>query len=109
MEKIRNRRELADFIDILTEFECVYGDEYSSFELMDAAVQLIGIAKGEVAKKKTYDGGLSSESRIVDTFTMMTKQPKRLTMHCVDDFRCLEDCAYSNFAKKQQMKEFLER
>ena len=50
--------------------------EYSSFELMDAAVKLIGIAKGEVAKKKTYDAGLSHEPRIVDTFTMMTKQPK---------------------------------
>ena len=76
MKKIRNRRELADFIDILTEFEGVYGDEYSSFELMDAAVKLIGIAKGEIAKKKTYDAGLSHEPRIVDTFTMMMKQPK---------------------------------
>ena len=26
MKKIKNRRELADFIDILTEFEGVYGD-----------------------------------------------------------------------------------
>ena len=109
MKKIRNRRELADFIDILTEFEGVSGDEYSSFELMDAAVKLIGIAKGEIAKKKTYDAGLSREPRIVDTFTMMTKQPKRLTMHCVDDFSCLEDCSYSKFARQQYMREFLER
>ena len=109
MKNLKNRRELSDFIDILNEFECVTEDEYSSFELMDAAVKLIGIAKGEVSKKKSYDAGLSNQPRIVDTFTMMTRQPKRLTEQCVDDFRCLEDCTYAKFAKRQHMKEFLER
>ena len=75
MKKIRNRRELADFIDILTEFEGVSGDEYSSFELMDAA-GTYRHRKRRDCEEKTYDAGLSHEPRIVDTFTMMTKQPK---------------------------------
>jgi hypothetical protein len=38
----------------------------------------------------------------------MTKQPRRLTLDCFDDFQCLEDCTYSEFVNQQHIKEFLE-
>ena len=65
-------------------------------------------ASDTIAKKKVTDRSWSDERWIVDTFTMMTEQPRTLTLNCFDDFQCLEDCTYSEFAKQQHVKEFLE-
>lgn len=106
--KIQNRNELADFIDILDEFELINDNEYSSDELMGAVTNLMGIAKGDLSKKKFFEQSWSREPRILDTFSMMTKQPKKITEDCIHDFSLLEDCTYSRYASLQYVKEFLE-
>lgn len=108
MQAIQNKNQLEDFVAILDEFEGSFGHQYSSSELMNAASNLMAIAKGSIAKKKVGDRSWSDERRIVDTFTMMTKQPRKLTNECFEDFQCLEDCTYSEFANRQYLKEFLE-
>jgi hypothetical protein len=108
MQIIKNQNQLEDFSAILDEFESLESDQYSSIELMNAASNLMAIAKGSIAKKKVTDRSWSDERWIVDTFTMMTEQPRTLTLNCFDDFQCLEDCTYSEFAKQQHVKEFLE-
>ena len=108
MQAIQNRNQLEDFVAILDEFEGAESNQYSSVELMNAASNLMAIAKGSIAKKKVADRSWSDERRIVDTFTMMTKQPRKLTLDCFDDFQCLEDCTYSAFSNQQHIKEFLE-
>ena len=77
MQAIQNKNQLEDFVAILDEFEGVESNQYSSVELMNAS-NLMAIAKGSIAKKKVADHSWSEERRIVDTFTMMTKQPRRL-------------------------------
>ena len=108
MPAIKNQNQLEAFVAILDEFESVESHLYSSVELRNAASNLMAIAQGSVAKEKVADFSWSDERRIVDTFTMMTKQPRKLTLDCFDDFQCLEDCTYSEFAKQQHFKEFLE-
>ena len=108
MQAIRNKNQLEDFVAILDEFEGLESHPYSSVELMNAASNLMAIAKGSIAKKKVANRSWSEERWIVDTFTMMTKQPRRLTLDCFDDFQCLEDCTHSEFVHQQRIKEFLE-
>ena len=108
MQAIRNKNQLEDFVAILDEFEGLESHPYSSVELMNAASNLMAIAKGSIAKKKVANRSWSEERWIVDKFTMMTKQPRRLTLDCFDDFQCLEDCTYSEFVNQQHIKEFLE-
>lgn len=108
MQAIQNKNQLEDFIAILDEFEGLESHQYSSLELMNAASNLMAIAKGSIAKKKVADPSWSDERRIVDTFTMMSKQPRRLTLDCFDDFQCWEDCTYSKFSNQQYIKEILE-
>ena len=108
MQAIRNKNELDDFVTILEEFEGVAGEQYSSAELMDAAGTFLSVAKGSISKQKISEHGWSDDRYIVDAYTMMSRQPSGLTMDCLDDFGCIEDCMYSKFADRHFIKQFLE-
>ena len=78
---------LEDVWGIYTELQNSLSEQYAPEELLESANRLIEIAKGKIAKQKTKGLRVNefSTSR-VDTYTMMTNQPKRETIRAISDF-----------------------
>ena len=61
-------------------------------------------------QKKKVQGGtdVKPSADIIDAYTMMTKQPKKLTSECFQDFHYFEICPYSIGEKENRVKNFIE-
>ena len=94
MRKFNSHME--DVWGIYTELKNNLGEEHSTDELLKSANKLIEIAKGKITKQKTKGTRTNQYCRErIDTYTMMTRQPKYETALAIDDFCDFVDDDYA--------------
>ena len=106
---MRKMSYLEDVWGIYTELKNSLGEEYSDEQLLGSANRIIEVAKGKIAKEKTNGMKINqSSAHIIDTYTMMTRQPLRETKQAIDDFCDFEDDDFgiNYFSQEEKFKAY---